>query len=288
VLANWKDNDAWDRDLYDSDLLSGADDNALFDQVGASISFYSGHGVCDDVPNGGTTVSSCTTSSQCTGPGSGQTGPGVCTKGPNRTTGTCLYRTARQAILCSTNDGFGHFVDYSDGDVALGESTVSGAWRGAGTNGGVNFAALDISCGIRPGLEVQGMWNAFGGIHNIATVMPTTFDSDTADVPDRGPQFAARWRANPNSSIAVSWTSTLNSATGGGSCNGTTSGNHGIFGCGANWVASLAESQSWAQFLNGTESWIQNQDDGNDTFGAVYMAWIYTCNYDCNTNPITI
>jgi hypothetical protein len=190
--------------------------------------------------------------------------------------------------LCSTNDAFGHFVNYSDGNVRWGESSISGSWGGAGTNGGINFGVLDVSCGIRAGLEADGLWNAYAGVHNIATIMPTTWDSDTADTPDRGPQFAARWRANPNSSIADSWAVMLNDVTGGASCNGTSSGSHGIFGCGANWVAALAESQSFAEWQNGTESWISAQDDNNDSFGASYMAWIYLCNYDCTTNPPVI
>jgi hypothetical protein len=288
LWADWHDQDAWDRNFYDSDLVSGADDNVAFDPPGGAIAYYAGHGLCDDVPNSGTGVSYCTTSSACTGPAPHQSAPGVCTEGPNEAAGTCLYQTARKIGVCSPSDGFNGVVDYSDGNVRFGESSTSGSWAGAGTNGGINFAVLDISCGVRPGLEFQGMFNAFAGVHNIATVMPTTYDSDNADVADRGPAFAARFRAHPTGSISLAWIDTLNDATGGSSCNGTSSGNHGINGCGANWSASVAQSESEAEWLNGTESWAQAQNDSNDPTGAWWMAWIYVCNYDCGTYPITI
>ena len=289
VWADWTDNgNCWDADFVDSDLFASGDDNVSFDPPGAAIAMYSGHGVCNDFP---TPDQSCTASAQCTNPGTGMSNPGSCTKGPNVAQGMCIYTAPREIVTCdTTNDKFGHHVDYSDGATALGESTNSGAWAGAGTNGGINFAILDISCGVRPGHVTQGLGLAFAGVHNIATCMPTTAHADTTDSALRGTNFAARWKSNKNSSIAMSWTAMMNDMpwTEGLSCNGTTKGYHGYAGCGANLVASLAQDTTTAYFLNGTESWVQAQSDTNDPTAGAVMAWIWICNYDCSANPLTI
>ena len=288
VLANWTGIGlAWDRDFVDSDFDSRGDDNAAFDlSSGLTISMYSGHGDCKD-----RTVQSCSTSSQCTNPAPySQYLPGSCLKGPIVTSGTCIYGAFRDLVTCGSNDAFGHIIDTSDGEMALGESSNSGTWRHVGTNGGVNFSIIDVSCGVRPGHEAQGLWNAFAGVGNIATVMPTVMSSDTNDTPMRGAKFAARFQANPNSSIAYSWASMISdmSSTDGQSCNGDTSGFRGIDGCGANWVGSVAQDSTTAWWLNQTESWVDVQSDAHDATGAGWMTWTYYCNYDCNTYPITI
>jgi hypothetical protein len=293
---NWGNNDVYDCDFVDSDIDSQGDDLVSFDithpaseyDPGVAISFFSGHGVCDDI--GG---ESCTDSSQCTNPNfsEGQSMPGVCTEGPNKSAGTCIYYKGRQVVTCSTHDAFGHFLDYSDGFTALGESADSGSWRGAGTNGGVNVVVIDNSCGIRPGLEVDELWNAFGGAHGIALIEPTVAGADNIDVSERGAKYADLYNANPYSPAIGDWVVTMNSmgSSEGASCNGTSSGYRGIDGCGAYIVLSVAESSSQADWHLETESWYQAmQDSDNDATEDAYMSWMYVCNYDCVTYPVTI
>jgi hypothetical protein len=302
VLASWTNDEVWDRDFIDSDRSMTADDNSTFDAPGNAISMFSGHGLCDDYPvdsQGHPIDQHCSTSSQCTNPGTGnfgmvQTNPGSCTRGPSVDHGTCIYTAPRFISTCSSEDTFSGLADYSDGLVSLGESSNSGGWNGAGTNGGTNFVILDLSCGVRPGHEVQGLWNAFAGVHNIATLMPTTYLADAIDSPSRGAKFSARWRANSNSSIALSWVYVINdmSISEGTSC-GTPNwrnptGARGFAGCGANWAASVAQDFDHAQTLNRVETWIGAQNDANDATGAGWMTWTYVCNYDCSQFPLTI
>jgi hypothetical protein len=275
----WTDAAAWDRDMQDPEKAGGnAEDNATMDESSIAISMFSGHGTCQEW-----TTQSCTTSANCTSPAFGQSNPGHCYRNPGASSGVCAYFAPRFAITCGDSDSFGHFANLSSGGAAFGESSSSGSWAGAGTNGNVNMTIMDVSCGATPGQEVNEYWNAFAGAHIISTVAPSASGSDTIDVSTRGSSLAAQFRANPNSSASVSWLAAMNSVSG-GSC-GSGSG-HGISGCGAYVSYSLAESQSWAEFLNGTESWASLQNDANDSFGAVYMAWIYQCNFNCNTYPL--
>jgi hypothetical protein len=296
LWVNWGNQSVWDRDFVDSDLAASGQDNVGFDPPGAAISMFSGHGTCNDFNISGNTCSAGNASSRCTTPNvaMGQSTAAVsCTKGPNRSTGTCLYRAPKSILTCSSSDAFGHAATFSNGLVRFGESATSGGWAGAGTNGGVNFAILDISCPVRPGLEGAMMWNAFAGVHSIATIMPTTWDSDTRDDGLRGFNFARGWRANNNSSIVMSWLNGINNDPFGGRCNGTSSGYGGIGaatvnGCGAYWAGTVAQSQAYAQLLNSSETWVQAQNDNADPTGAAWMSVSYMCNYDCVANPINI
>jgi hypothetical protein len=275
----WNNASVWDRDMQDPEKVgNGAEDNNNMDQSTIALSMFSGHGSC-----GEWTGQSCTTAANCTSPAFGQASPGHCYKNPGSSSGVCAYFAPRYAITCGDSDSFGHFANLSNGGAAFGESTSSGSWGGAGTNGNVNMLVMDVSCGGTPGQEVNEYWNAFAGAHIISTVEPSASGSDTLDVSTRGSSLAAQFRANPNSSASISWLSAMNSVSGGSCASGS---GHGISGCGAYISYSLAESQSWAEFLNGTESWSSLQNDGNDAFGAVYMAWVYQCNFNCNQYPL--
>jgi hypothetical protein len=285
TFADYQNADVWDKDFVDTDLYSLGDDNVSFDAPGLAFSMFAGHGNCEDA-----TSQSCTTSSQCTNPGTGQSLPGVCLAGPNRAAATCVYNTPRHLYTCGSNDIYSdHRVDYSTGPVALGEDANSGAWRGAGTNGGTNFAIFDISCAVRPAQEVNEVWNLFGGLHNLATLMPTNGHSDAVDSTERGSLFAGFWHANPNSSVAQSWVSVINSvpSTEGSTCDNQ-GGFHGFSGCGANIVISVAKDQRGANWENHNQTWTGTNgvsNDANDPVAAGYMQWTYICNYDCSTYP---
>src|SRR5450432_763292 len=160
-MASWTDGarfvdpDAWDRDWMDSDKISGGDDNSVTDQPSTAIAMYSGHGSCNEW-----TTQTCTHSSACTSPGAGQSAPGACS---GVLFPRCNYFVPRTANLCGSGDAFGHQANLSSGNARFGESTPSGGWAGAGTNGNVNMVIMDISCGGTPGQEVNEYWNAFAG-----------------------------------------------------------------------------------------------------------------------------
>jgi len=275
---HWLNGDVWDSDFYDPELLAGGTDGDTQDRPGDDIFMFSGHGICDNSSN-----QLCMTSATCNSPGAGQGLPGRCTKEPGLTWGHCMYYMPRKTITCGNNDIFGGFPDLSSGAVRYGDSPPTFGWAGAGTNGGINFVIQDISCGATPGEEASEFWNTFAGAHIISTIMPTNDMSDTGDVSNRGSTLAAHYRANVNGSPSIAWIDTMNSISG-GTCAG---GNgHGIYGCGAYISYSLAENQSWAEYLNGHESWKDMQNEANDTLGANYLAWVYECNYDCNRYPL--
>lgn len=259
-----------------------AADNDNFDRPGDAIAYFSGHGTCDDQ-----TMTACTSTAGC--PNIGGVEKRCLRFSENPLQGRCVYSRPRTIVVNNSRDlrNSCQSVNYSTNDVAWGEDPSAGSWGRAGTNGGVNFVVIDNSCGITPDLIIPELINAFAGVSTIATIMPTQVGSDTADVAGRGQAFADRYVANVNSAIAPSWTNAINSVTGGGPC-AFGGGNHGIVGCGAHIAISLEVNQARAEWANGIETWQQLRDPGNDGIGQGYMAWIFTCNYDCNNHPFVL
>lgn len=263
-------------DFTDPQVISGAADTSNFDRPGDAISYFSGHGTCDDQTN---TV--CTSNATCPTIGGLQKQCLRFTDSP--LTGRCVYSRQRNIVVDKTGTSCQN-VNYSTGPVRWGEDPSAGSWAGAGTNGGINLVVIDNSCGITPGMYIPQLLNAFAGVSSIALIMPTRVGSDTADVSNRGRAFADRYVANINSAVGPSWTNSINSVTGGSSC-AFGGGNHGIVGCGAHIYISVEVNQARAQWANGTESWVQLRNEANDGIGKGWMSWIYTCNYDCNAHP---
>jgi hypothetical protein len=116
----------------------------------------------------------CTTAANC------RSG-GVCIADapPNTTSGHCAYH--RDRYLITTADAYGNhyggLTNYSAGSVKWGETAAVGGWAGAGTNGGLNFALLSNSCGIRPGFDHQQDSAIFAGVAVLGLIMPTTYGS---------------------------------------------------------------------------------------------------------------
>ena len=274
--VRYTDGLVWTTDFTDPERVSGGADTFNFDRPGDAISYFSGHGTCDDQSN-----SACTSGPSC------PTIAGLekrCLRfAENPVRGRCVYSRPRNIVVDRTGTSCQN-VNYSTNGVAWGEDQTAGLWARAGTNGGVNFSVIDNSCGITPDMYVPQLINAFAGVSTIALIMPTQVGSDTADVANRGQAFADRYVANPNSAIGPSWTQSINSVTGGSNC-AFGGGNHGIVGCGAHIAISLEVNQARAQWANGIETWVQLRDPANDGIGQGYMAWIYTCNYDCNAHP---
>jgi len=278
--SQWNDGNVFTNDFIDPELQAGGADGLSggFDQTGTAIAFYSGHGWC---PPGDFTLR-CTSTASCADR------PGFSKRCLRWNSGSgdfgfCSYSESHYFITDPTGSSC-EWVDYSKGPVALGESNYSGAWRGAGTNGGVNFVVIDSSCSVTAAMYDANLDAAFAGATTIAAMLPT--HGDTADVADRGSAFANQYVANPSSSVAHGWTSALNSVTGGSSCI-YGGGGHGINGCGANISVSIGADSMHANWARDTETWTQIRHNINDPKGWGYTAWIYTCNYDCNAHPFT-
>jgi len=273
--ARWTDANVWTTDFTDPQVVAGGDDSSNFDQSGDAIAYFSGHGTCDDQTN-----TACTSAASC------PNGAGVekrCLRfTDNPLAGRCVYSRPRNIVIDSCQN-----ADYSTNGVRWGEDPSAGGWAGAGTNGGINLAVIDNSCGITPDLFIPELINAFAGVSTIALIMPTRVGDDTADVANRGRSFADRYVANVHSSVGPSWTDAINSVTGGSAC-AFGGGNHGIVGCGAHIAISVEVDRPRAEWANGIETWVQLRDPANDGIGRGWMAWIFTCNYDCNNHPFIL
>ena len=269
----------WPTDFTDPEKVSGGADTFNFDRAGDAISYFSGHGTCDDQ-----TSTACTTTAGC--PNVAGTEKRCLRFTDSPLSGRCVYSRPRNIVVDRTGSAC-QFVDYSSGTVRLGEDPSAGAWAGAGTNGGVNLAVIDNSCGITPDLYRPELFNAFAGASTISLIMPTRVGSDTADVSGRGRAFADRYVANPNSAVAPAWAESINSVSGGSGC-AFGGGSHGIVGCGANISISREVDEPRVLWANRTETWTQLRNEANDSIGGSWIAWIYTCNYDCNNHPFIL
>ncbi len=187
---------------------------------------------------------------------------------------------------------YGGNINYSGGLVKWGETASVGAWAGAGTNGGLNFALLSNSCGIRPGFDHRQDTPLFAGVPVLGIIMPVTFGADDVDAPSRGTALANAYVTNPNGSIAHAWTGSLagipqNNGGPCGSGNYTYGGGHGVGGCGAQMAQSEDSSQSFAVWDRDTMTWNQIPSQFDGSLGTQWQANTWTCNYDCNKYPFT-
>lgn len=276
----------WDGDFVDPDRTGDwtyDKDYANFDRTSNvdAISYFTGHGYC-----AGGSSQPCTATVQCSSPVAGTTLPGTCRSAPGMSP-VCTYRTPRYVFTNGSGDHHGSQIDYTNGTVKFGESSISGTFAGAAINGGVNLVVLDISCGALVDYWYQELTPMFAGLHLVATIMPT--NGDTAMVANRGSTFAARWAANPVSGVGTSWLETHNNLSPylGSACAGNyaTGGGHGINGCGAYLIFSASNTQSDANWKVSTEGWYGIKLDSNDGTGAGYKQWGGMCNYDCVASP---
>jgi hypothetical protein len=277
----------WDTDFVDPQKTGSASDNDTwnFDRTNDALAYFTGHGI--DQAGGG----SCTSSAQCNSPPPGVSGNGFCrTAPPNKTSGFCVYSSPRALVTASSSDKRGHFIRYGNGQTALGEGYY-GNISGAGTNGGVNLAVLDISHGVTAMFWHPELTPAFAGLHLLATIMPIS--GDTANMPNRGSTFANQYVANPNGSVALAWMETLNSLPqyGTWACGAqvwndyTHGGGHGINGCGCNFIMSVDSSSYWSNWHINNENWTALSQDSDDANGLSWFTWMALCNYDLASYP---
>jgi hypothetical protein len=297
-LAGYRYTEAvvFDTDFTDPEGAGGTSidqDLANFDHSGNAIAYTSLHGACAD-----TTTQSCTHSSQCTSPPSGMSLPGVCIgPGPNNgTNGWCAYLTNKYLVTSSCGTAgqkYGGTVDYTHGGVRWGESTYSGNWAGAGTNGGLTFALLVNSCGVRPGFVQQEVTPMFAGMTVLGMVMPVTPQwADDIDAPVRGTALANAYVTNPNGSIGQAWTDSLFGvpSNDGRACGGNYSfgGGHGMNGCGAQITVDVDSTSTLALWDRDTKSWAQATDPTLAATGFGWWTYKFSCNYDCLTYPMIL
>jgi len=287
------DDSVFDGDFFDKDK-TGASldlDYINFDDPVDGLAYVCLHGDCSDRTN-----QTCTSSSQCTSPAAGQRLPGKCIGNgpPNNATGWCAYLTNRRmynGILASNTHG--GVIDYTSGNVRWGESTNSGTWAGAGTNGGINFGLLSNSCGVRPGLEVDELIPLFAGMTVLGIVEPFTRNNplaDDVDAPARGTALSNAYKTNPAGSIGHAWADSIVGIpqNDGKDCplqgsSYTYGGGHGMDGCGAQLTFTVDGQASYTYWNRDTENWNDAINNNNDSVGNGYWAGLWHCNYDCNT-----
>ncbi|WLI89505.1 hypothetical protein Q4S45_22910 [Massilia sp. R2A-15] len=273
VLARWKDPDVWDTDFLDQKTW----DESNFDQPGAAISFFSGHGLTG--PYGESPPHRCSHSSECKTPPP-QAGPrGICKAAgtPGHAVGDtsqCVYYNDRSLVTFSSKDQFGHVANYSGGRAKWGESKNSGPWAGAGTDGGTNLVVLDSSWGVLASFWYEQTHAAMAGVHFLATTLPVT--GDYLNDPQRGAAFGKRWAQDSGSSVSQSWLVAMNAIPGGG---------FDMSGC--HFVIAYDESSERA-LKHLDEDWSELKNDGWDAKGnAVYWArWL--CNWTSQITDDTI
>jgi hypothetical protein len=271
-LAHLTDASVWDTDFVDRERDSRGNDNTYFDQPGAAISYFTGHGIGAH----GCSTTSCTTTATCTSPGAGARLPGTCRFSPFDAP-RCCYMVDRALVTSSTNTQFNNVVDYTGGPIRFGESSNTGGWAQAGTNGGTNLVVLDISHGVLPPYWRETLAQAFAGVHMIATLM--TAGGDTANVSQRGAMFASRWSQNEQGSVAQAWLDTmawLPSNLGQACAN--LGGGRGFNGCGCHIVVAMDDSpQRTATKI--WEDWTALRNDGWDGKGNNWYQARWLCNY---------
>lgn len=274
-------------DFYDPDVTGLSDnDNTYFDHPDLGISYFAGHGGVGS----GTTGVRCYSGSTCTSPPSGTSLPAFCRRRPGDNFGVCAYTMLTRTLVTGNCNDYatasrgttGTYVNYSSGSAKWGEST---GWAGAGTNGGTNLVVVDASM-AELSHRGQEIWPAFAGVQILATTLDHT--GDTANISDRGGNFAARYRANRNGGVANAWNDALNSNGDRNSlCHNEANtqsygGGFGFNGCGAHNATAVDAQLSWAQD-DLARSWVNLQNNALDSLGAGYWASQWLCNYDCAT-----
>jgi hypothetical protein len=279
--AAWEDANVLNADFRDPGITPfNGDDSNGFDPVNVALGYFAGHGSCNDQ-----TSTACTNTAGCPNI-AGLTK--VCTRFTNSPlAGRCMYSRPRVAVIDDSSTSGCESINLSTADVRFGDSPTSTGFAGAGVNGNLNSAVMSISCGVTPNMYIPQYAGAFAGTNLIHTIMATRQGSDTVDVTGRGQAFADRYVANTLSSVGTSWTSAINSISGGGSC-AFGGGGHGITGCGAHVSMSHADDFATANWNLTSYSWVQARNEGFDQTSGGWMTLVTTCNYDCNANPWTL
>jgi len=297
----YQDGYVWATDFLDPQLgtNSFADDTNNFDQTGltTAISFYQGHALGDWSQG---PEEPCLTSQwqdDCSSGPSGNTEGGcVLSPGSEDTYGSgfgiCRWNIPSlepNIVTCGSGDTESgtHVASFGSG-MAYGESsTFSGAWRGAGTNGGVGIVFAKHSFGLWLPFASE-WWPLFGGIDLWAGVAIAWGDSE--DSSGYGYAVANQYSNNPYASLKTSYLSALNNINDGAiECptlyGGTSSFNGGINGCGCHAIMTVTSSPSCGTDIM-QETWydVQVGDVSNCQTSGAYYYWYLNCNYNAANN----
>jgi hypothetical protein len=284
VQSHYTDFDVWDVDFYDHDLTGGASDNDTygFDQSGAGIAFFIGHGICDDVTN-----TTCTSDANC----AIHYANSYCPSFPlaSGQAATCIVESPRNLVISSsTTNSHGNRVVYGPNpwsdSIALGEDSNSGSFGGVGTNGGTNIAIITNSCGMRFRYRSQDQNRFYAGVHEVMMNMPVgnvwtstgAQFADTAQWSTRGTTLANIILTNVNAPASSAWLSPTmvnNSytAVGPNIPNSTYAG--------ANIVGAFDSSWTAVTTRLSNETWAQSTDETRDPTSASVGAYYYSCNF---------
>jgi hypothetical protein len=264
VIGRSEDPDVRDTDFLDKDTW----DSKNFDQPGTAISFFSGHGLTDLY--GENPPHRCAHSSECTSPPRGNGARGICKAAgtPGHAPGDtaqCVYYNDRSLLVNGRNDKFGGVANYSGGQAKWGESSYSGGWAGAGTDGGTNLVVLDSSWGVLASFWYEETFRAMAGVHFLATTLPVT--GDYLNDPGRGAAFGKRWAQESGSSVSQAWLAAMNDLPNGG------------FDAGGCHFVITYDNTSERALKHFDEDWYDIQNDALDGKGnQIYWArWL--CNW---------
>lgn len=288
-LVHFKDNYVYDTDFHDPDLTgySADNDTLYFDKAGAAVSYACGHGNCDDAVNW-----NCTSNNNC---GRYSYCPGFPPVDPGESK-VCIGEKQRRLTTASTVSWHGNHVFYgrtcaptcgqSVKSFAIGEDPASGAFGGAGTNGGANVSLIVNSCGIRSAFLNLTTYNFFAGVHSVMMLMPTAAWRDTGGTirysdallwAGRGADIAQRILTNPSSAVKDAWLNATHASYSYVDLGG------GTKRWGANVIVARGATQADADWRAATESWSDAKHEVNDPTGRTYYRMYAYCSYDCAT-----
>lgn len=297
--VQYKDQGVYDGDFMDPDLAAHAPgypaDTYNFDQSGLGIAFYAGHGAQLPKPNPPIIctngASQCTQANAPSGTYVGTSGLGSCALSPMSVAthgagkGECQYvqlTTVNPTIdTCSTGSSNNNHAQF--GYMALGETRATGAWRGAGTNGGTSLALIHMSFSMWTFFPETTWWSMFAGVHLFAANMTSWGDIDGGAV-NYGTDFADDYQTNPYGSVESAYMQIMSVETEGSGCVGSGSPNGGFNGCGCNMIMTISSSSTNA-YNAFHENWVALTAEMATQNGSGYWYWNATCNYNTNTYP---
>ena len=277
----WYDNYVWKSDFVDPDRVSGGADSSFFDKPGTAISYFAGHGALP----AGNVWQYCYSAAGCSAysPPSGATDPRFCRTHPGQGFGLCTYHSYDRRIVTAQDTGC-QLADYSNGSTKWGESQQSGAWAGAGTNGGANVVVLSKSFGHNS-QRTREVWPAFAGIHMLLT--PLNHTGDVLDRSERGYWFAYFHFLYPYKSVVQAWIESggmipVNYPS---ECCGVGSAwescGWGYNFCGGH-IAAMLDDAANSSLVHYYENWDDIRNDAWDGRGASHWRNFYLCNWRCD------
>lgn len=289
----WTDSQVKAKYLRDASSTGDGEDWNGFDPDGvdgdkSTISYFAGHGSCGGGKQGRTTPAQfCSTSSQCAPTPAGLRTPGICRNRPGQAA-ECHWAYDHKLITCASSSEGQKLVDYSlngaEDEINLGEGVWPGNWAGYGSDGSLKAALFDTSCGVHVGTHYQDLAGAMAGISLLGAVHVVY--GDTAATSERGLYAGALAYYFPYATVTNIWNMVTSYTNAGSGCSIGTGTDGGINGCGGHLIMSIDSTQSQAQSKH-SRTWL-NLETTQGALGTGWYYYYYSCNYDCNANPIVL